>query len=86
MPKNVQSRQNNFKNNYMKKLTDLVEKESLNLEELMKIKGAANGIDGLPQCDTITCSNVSKPLCTTVQCPSSQCSTSVCSSLMVVYK
>jgi hypothetical protein len=71
----------------MKKLSELVKNEKLNVEELMKIKGAAEGINDVPVCDSVKCILVaSVPVCTTVQCPSAQCSSSVCSSLMVVSK
>ena len=65
----------------MKKLTNLVKKEILNVESLMKIKGAAAGQD--PNCDSITCCTTtcsgaaSRPDCTGATCTSAQCSTNM---------
>jgi hypothetical protein len=49
----------------MKKLTNLVKKETLNVEELMRIKGASAPID--------------HP-CTTTQCNKNGCTSGVCGS------
>jgi len=59
----------------MKKLTNLVKKEILNVESLMKIKGAAAG-QGVPLCASVKCDYLA---CTSnANCIGSACTAMSC--------
>jgi hypothetical protein len=60
----------------MKTLKNLVKTETLNVEELMMIKGAAE--DAAPVCKEHACTSVG---CSGTLCTSSGCTSSACSSV-----
>jgi len=68
----------------MKKLKNLVKTETLNVEELLMIKGAERLAQG---CSKVSCSTIACPgsacnsnACTSNACTSTSCSSATCSS------
>lgn len=59
----------------MKKLKEIVNKEILNIEELMLIKGATGATGVAAGCESHACTNVA---CNTVGCNAATCQSNAC--------